>query len=60
MNTLRKNDWRLFANLLKCDRNVQYFSTKENSFELIISLWLMINISRSSEDDSSSMNLINK
>ena len=49
MNTLKKNDWKLFANLLKCDTNVQYFSNKENSFELMMSLWLMINLNRSSD-----------
>jgi hypothetical protein len=49
MNTLKKNDWNLFANLLKCDMNVQYFANKGNSFELMMSLWLMINLNRSSD-----------
>lgn len=53
MNTLKKSNWKLFANLLKCDKNVEYFSNKDNSFELVLSLWLMINLSRSDKENIS-------
>ncbi len=48
INTLRKTDWSLFANLIKCDREAKFFANnRNNSFELCLSLLLMINLSKS-------------
>ncbi len=48
INTLRKTDWSLFSNLIKCDRDAAFFANnKNNSFELCLSLLLMINLTKS-------------
>ncbi|RNA37904.1 netrin receptor UNC5C-like [Brachionus plicatilis] len=60
VNTLKKNDWRLLASLLKCDRNIGYFSARENSFEIIVGLWLMINMTNSDDEESFSIEMFLK